>query len=374
MIAVDRQRKVVAPAGVRVHRWPASRSGCSGTSGRPAFATRTPPSTWRCGDATEFDALAVLAAACQSRRTTARRLLAQAGVPRAGCPTRLGERRAPRRGGGDLLRAGALLPPPGRARARAAAGVQRQVRAVASAGVVYRDVDYGRLIVELDGRLFHDSTEQRDRDFERDLDAALDGRRTVRLSWGQVYGRSCSTAGKLGALLQVHGWRGGRAPVAGPTAASRCPASALRGRCDAPGAPELPRRPAGPRTGRGVSGARCPRPAQSRVRLGSRPSGFDSGRPGAARAARRRRCRAARSSEVSRTPLAASWPGPVASDPLAAHAHAAGQALGAVGVGVGVADVGLDGVVGSMSLTRGPRSRAHSRRRWWPRSRCPRAP
>ena len=85
---------------------------------------------------------------------------------------------------------------------------ERQLRGHASVGVVYRDADYGRVVIELDGRLFHDSTEQRDLDFERDLDVAVEGRTAARLSWGQVFGRPCSTAGKVGALLQRHGWRG----------------------------------------------------------------------------------------------------------------------------------------------------------------------
>jgi len=78
-------------------------------------------------------------------------------------------------------------------------------------GVVYRDASYDDLHLELDGRLFHDTAGQRDRDFERDLDAAVEGGHTVRLSWGQVYDRPCSTAGKVSRLLVRHGW-----PPAGP--------------------------------------------------------------------------------------------------------------------------------------------------------------
>ncbi len=85
---------------------------------------------------------------------------------------------------------------------------ERQVRATASCGVVYRDVEYGDRLLELDGRLFHDSAEQRDRDFERDLDAALEGKGTVRLGWGQVFARSCRTAGKIARLLTDQGWEG----------------------------------------------------------------------------------------------------------------------------------------------------------------------
>jgi hypothetical protein len=78
---------------------------------------------------------------------------------------------------------------------------------------MYRDVSYLRygLLVELDGRLFHDTVHQRDRDLDRDLDAAVDGRATVRLGWDQVYGRPCRTAGAIGRILQARGWNG--APV-----------------------------------------------------------------------------------------------------------------------------------------------------------------
>ena len=47
--------------------------------------------------------------------------------------------------------------------------------AASPVGVVYRDADDGQVVLELDGRLFHDSTEQRDLDFERDLDLAVEG-------------------------------------------------------------------------------------------------------------------------------------------------------------------------------------------------------
>ena len=85
-------------------------------------------------------------------------------------------------------------------------GAERQQRAGTATGIVYRDVAYGQRLVELDGRLWHDTAEQRDRDFERDLDAAVEGCDTVRLTWGQVVGRPRSTAAKLSALLERDGW------------------------------------------------------------------------------------------------------------------------------------------------------------------------
>ena len=51
----------------------------------------------------------------------------------------------------------------------------------------------------------HESVSQRDSDFERDLDAAVDGASTVRLSWGQVFDRPCTTTAKLVLVLRAHG-------------------------------------------------------------------------------------------------------------------------------------------------------------------------
>ncbi|MCL2541961.1 MAG: type IV toxin-antitoxin system AbiEi family antitoxin domain-containing protein [Nocardioidaceae bacterium] len=89
----------------------------------------------------------------------------------------------------------------------------RQVRD-SRKGPLYRDVCYEEMatIVELDGRLHHSRTRDRDRDMERDLDAAVDGSVTARLGWGQVYGRPCSTAQKVGALLIARGWTAQPAP------------------------------------------------------------------------------------------------------------------------------------------------------------------
>lgn len=72
------------------------------------------------------------------------------------------------------------------------------------------DVEYADLglVVELDGRLFHDSAGQRDRDLDRDLVAATMGADSVRLGWGQVFERPCLTAARLAAVLHLHGWTG----------------------------------------------------------------------------------------------------------------------------------------------------------------------
>ncbi len=88
---------------------------------------------------------------------------------------------------------------------------ERQQRFHGPGGVGYRDVVYRAfgLIVELDGRAFHDSVASWNAGHERDLDAAVaDVGRTVRLSYVQVFGGACATAARIGALLQRGGWRG----------------------------------------------------------------------------------------------------------------------------------------------------------------------
>ncbi len=53
----------------------------------------------------------------------------------------------------------------------------RQKQSARGQGATYRDVEYEafRLIVELDGRLWHDGPRQRAQDMDRDLDAAIGG-------------------------------------------------------------------------------------------------------------------------------------------------------------------------------------------------------
>lgn len=73
----------------------------------------------------------------------------------------------------------------------------------------FRDVHYKdyRTIVELDGRAFHDTAAARDRDFERDLAAAVHGEDlTLRLTYGQVFRTPCRTARGVAAVLHRRGW------------------------------------------------------------------------------------------------------------------------------------------------------------------------
>lgn len=168
--------------------------------------------------ADELDAIAVLADACGGRRTTAERLLDHledlARVHRRDWLAAILHDVA--EGTCSVLEHGYLTRverPHGLPRGR------RQAPATSDAGRrMFRDVRYGgerprwRQIVELDGRLTHGSARARDADLERDLDAALEREHTIRLGYGQVFRRSCSTAAKMGRLLQLRGWAGEATP------------------------------------------------------------------------------------------------------------------------------------------------------------------
>ena len=207
-VAVDRARHVRSPEGVVVHR-------LTGLEGRVLWNLGPPRQRYddailevACEQRTDLKALAVLSAAVQSRRTTARRLLTNAEqrcrLPRRRFLTDV--LRDVADGACSVLEHGYLTQVE---RGHGLATGRRQRPGISSRGPLYRDVEYltGQ-IVELDGRLFHDSTLQRDADMDRDLDAAVAGQATIRLSWGQVFDRPCWTAGRIGRVLHRQGWAG----------------------------------------------------------------------------------------------------------------------------------------------------------------------
>ena len=158
---------------------------------------------------TDLDALGVLADAVGSRRTTARRLIAALDerLRIARRPWLRSVLRDIAGGTCSVLEHGYLTRverPHGLPKGR------RQAPAVSSRGSVFRDVEYEdqRLIVELDGRVHHGLPAARDRDLDRDLDAATDEKLTLRIGYGQVFGRGCVTATKVGSVLSRRGWPG----------------------------------------------------------------------------------------------------------------------------------------------------------------------
>jgi hypothetical protein len=77
----------------------------------------------------------------------------------------------------------------------------------------YRDrcyPQYGRLVIELDGRRFHPD-EQHRTDRERDNQAAVTGT-TLRYGWDDVTRRACETAGQVAEALRNRGWAGTLTP------------------------------------------------------------------------------------------------------------------------------------------------------------------
>lgn len=208
-VAVPHGRRLLAVEGVRLHQM-------VDLSSRVQW-NKTPPCT-RYDDTvldlaargTRLTSVARLADACGSRRTTAARLrdrlderkrIAQRDWLRAVLSDVAdGTCSVLEHGYLDLVERPHGLPP----------GTRQALRDLGN-GRVYRDVDLPGLGVriELDGKLFHTSTEDRDKDLERDLEAVVaeDGT-TIRLGFGQVYDRPCSTAAKLTKVMQRRGWGG----------------------------------------------------------------------------------------------------------------------------------------------------------------------
>lgn len=219
-VAVDRKRSVVAPDGVVVHRLAHLDAKVLWHVSPPRLRVEEAVLDLAAEAASDFAAVSRLADAVQSRLTTADRIRAalqqrQRLARRSFLDGVLGDLAD---GACSVLEQGYL------ARVERAHGLPRGHRQAAawSAGRIYRDVEYAEhgLVVELDGRLFHDSAAARDRDLQRDLDTAVDRRTTVRLGWGQVFDRGCETAVRIGSLLRQRGWDG---------ELTRCPACAATG-------------------------------------------------------------------------------------------------------------------------------------------------
>ncbi|WP_310962221.1 type IV toxin-antitoxin system AbiEi family antitoxin domain-containing protein [Nocardioides terrisoli] len=204
-VGVDRHRTgLVAPPGVRVHHLTDLATKAHWHTSPPRVRYEEAVLDEAAGAGSDLDAVAILAGAVQTRRTSAARLLAALED----------RRRLPRRawiaavladiaGGACSALEHSYLTGVERPHGLPCGRRQRPDRG--RLGVIYRDVEYHRVIVELDGRFFHDSATARDRDFDRDLDGAADGRVTIRLTWGQVFGRPCRTAARLVAVMRRAG-------------------------------------------------------------------------------------------------------------------------------------------------------------------------
>ena len=226
-VAVTRDRRIAAPPELCIHRMTHLHSRAQWNLGPPRVRYEDAALDVAVASKSDLAALDVVASAVQSRRTTAARMHARldARLRTARRAWLEGVLEDVATGACSVLEHGFLDRVE---RAHGLPRAERQPRATATLGVVFRDVEYETLIVELDGRLFHDSAAQRDRDMDRDLDAAVDGLvcplaalaarppggATIRLGYGQVFDRPCATALRLEALLRQRGWRGSAMPCA----------------------------------------------------------------------------------------------------------------------------------------------------------------
>lgn len=194
-VAVDRRRSPVAPAGVILHHLADVEAKVQWNLGPPRVRIEQAVVDVAAEAPDDLSCIQTLAQTVQSRRTTAERLRAaldgRSRIARRAFLDRVLSDIG--RGTCSVLEHGYLD------RVERPDGLplaSRQLAAKAR-GVIYRDVSYEdyALVVELDGRLFHDDTVARDADLDRDLDAAVEGRTSVQRGWaGQV--RPCRSAGQ----------------------------------------------------------------------------------------------------------------------------------------------------------------------------------
>jgi hypothetical protein len=222
-VTVHHERRVQEGPGIVLHRSLHLDDRVLWQAGPPRVRYEEAALDVAAGARSEFLALGELSRVIQSRRTNARRLAsaleARERIARRDWLRSVLEDVAA--GTCSVLEHGYLTRVE---RPHGLSAARRQVRDRLGAGAVYRDVLYEvGVVVELDGRMFHDTTAQRDKDFDRDLDAAVHGLDTRRVSWGQVFERPCWTASRIDALLRRAGWTGHARPC-GPACLIRAAA------------------------------------------------------------------------------------------------------------------------------------------------------
>ena len=208
-VAVDPRRKPQRRAGIKVHRLTDFEERVMWHLGPPRVRIEDAVLSLCSVAESRVAALVIASDACRRRRTTPERLLTELA-------------RRPRIQHRDWLlavlseTADGVQSPLESAyvrRVERAHGLPwgtRQLREVTSRGVVYRDIAYEaqRLYVELDGRIGHELSRDRWNDMDRDLEAALDDRMTVRIGWRHAADQACRTAARLGEVLRGRGWSG----------------------------------------------------------------------------------------------------------------------------------------------------------------------
>lgn len=224
-VVVDHGRRVVDPPGVRTRRTRHFVASTQMNLSPPRLRVQHTVLLLASRAANEDGAVAVLADACQRRRTTAERLR-----------TVLADhRRLPRRALLEAVLADVATGAHSALERRYLVDVEqrhglprgiRQQPATTGTRSAFRDVEYAGLgtLVELDGRLGHDRVADRWADLDRDLAAAGDGRQTLRLGWRQVLA-PCRVAAVVAAVLTARGWTGTPQPCS-----DACPPESRLGR------------------------------------------------------------------------------------------------------------------------------------------------
>jgi hypothetical protein len=207
-VAVDHRRRVRAPAGVLPCRIVGLDDQVLWNTSPPRLRSEHAAIRLAAAAERDIDAVAFLADAVGARMTTGPRLTEaltattriarRAFLEAVVADVTAGTCSTLERGYLDLVERPHGLP-----------SAQRQLRESIK-GPLYRDAVYEahHVVVELDGRMYHAKVRRHDGDLERDLDAAVDRRTTVRLGWGQVFDRPCLTAYRVALILRDRGWSG----------------------------------------------------------------------------------------------------------------------------------------------------------------------
>jgi hypothetical protein len=211
-VVVTQCRKVRTRPGVRIERLTdfdrAVQDNLSPPRVRVEHALVRVASTASDDDA----AVGTLSDGCQSRRTTAARLVdelrSSPRIPRRQLLLAIVEDVAT--GAFSVLERRYLLHVE---RAHGLPRARRQQPDPTSSGAAQRDVEYvdQAVIVELDGRLGHEWALDHWDDLDRDLDATTSGRVTLRAGWRQVL-QPCRLAGIVALVLTARGWTGAAHP------------------------------------------------------------------------------------------------------------------------------------------------------------------
>lgn len=209
-VAVARGRRLVPPPGVVVHRTDHLEERVQWNLGPPRIRYHDAVLDVAADAGDDLAAIAVLADACGSRRTTAHKLIEALGRRRRIVRRRWigsilddvaeGTCSVLEHGYLDLVERPHGLPLAHRQKPRTTAGGGTLVDAAYE--------EWGTL-VDLDGRIHHAPAEARFDDLDRDLDNAVEhDELTLRVGYRQVFRDGCATAEKVGAVLRRRGWPG----------------------------------------------------------------------------------------------------------------------------------------------------------------------